>query len=260
MNHAARLIITGASRGIGAATARLAAAAGCAVAITARTEDALLALAAELEGRVLLAVAGEVSDPDFGVEFVARARAALGGIDALINNAGILGPMGMLADCDPRGVARNLLVNLAGPAHLAGAALPALRASFGRIVNLSSGAALRPVAGWAAYCAAKAGLDQLGRVIAAEEPRVTTVNYSPGMTATGMQEVIRTTGRGRLPPEVHARFVDAHAQGRLNSVEDAARALLAIALIAPHEWSGEHVTFGEPRVTELVALAGLRIP
>lgn len=261
MDHSGkRLIITGASRGIGEATARLAAQAGCALALTARSEDALAALAAELKGCAVLTVTGDVSEPGFGADFVTRARATLGGIDALVNNAGVLEPIGMLADCAARDFAHSLLVNVAGPAALIAAALPDLRATQGRIVNLSSGAALQPVAGWGAYCAGKAALEHLGRVIAVEEKAVTTVNYSPGMTATGMQELIRTAGGDRMPPVVHARFVEAYEGGRLNSAEAVARALLAIALSAPPEWSGEHVTFGDGRVTDLVMRAGLAAP
>lgn len=255
----ARIAISGASRGIGAAAARLAGAAGCAVALNARSEEPLAALAAELRagGTEVVTVAGDIAAPGVAAGLVAAACETFGGLDAVISNAGVLEPIGPLAECDPEALERALATNVIGGALLVRAALAPLRAAGGRLVAVSSGAAIKVVRGWAAYCAAKAAIDHLVRVVAAEEPEVTALSCSPGMTATGMQALIRERGAGRMPAEEHRRFLTAHREGRLRSPEDAARALVALALAAPREWSGELLVAGEERLEALIGELGL---
>jgi 3-oxoacyl-[acyl-carrier protein] reductase len=192
-------IVTGASRGIGAAAAEAMAAAGAAVMLTARDG----ALAAEVVGRITAAggkaeaMACDVSDFVAVERLVARTVERLGRPDILINNAGVIEPIALLADSDPSAWARSIEINLIGAYNAVRAVLPAmLAASGGTIVNVSSGAALRPLEGWSAYCSGKAGVAMLTQAIKLElvERGIRVFGFQPGTTDTDMQVKIRASG------------------------------------------------------------------
>ncbi len=252
------VLVTGASRGLGAATARALAGLSADLALTARSAEALeqVAAACRERGANVVVVAGDLTDPDLPGALVARAVEAFGRLDAVVNNAGVLDPIAPLAEADHARWSFNLRLNLLAPVLLIRAALPHLRARRGRVVNVSSGAAVRAVRGWGAYCAAKAALNHVTQVLAAEEPEVTALAFRPGVVDTAMQARIREAGRGGMPPEEHRRFVELHRQGALLSPEKPARSLAALALVAPAEWSGEFLAWDEPRVLELAAGIG----
>ena len=151
-------IITGASRGIGAAAARAFAKAGYAVALAARSEDALRAVAERInnEGGRALAIATDIADSAAVHNLVARTVEAFGGLDAAFNNAGAGVPPALLADIDVQAFDRALRVNAYGTFVCMRAQIPAMRTrGGGAIVNMSSTAGLQGVAGLAAYCAGK---------------------------------------------------------------------------------------------------------
>ncbi|HEX9585325.1 MAG TPA: SDR family NAD(P)-dependent oxidoreductase [Gammaproteobacteria bacterium] len=245
------LIVTGASRGIGAAVARAAAGAGMNVVLNARSTDALRALSDALGGDDTAVVAGDVSEAGTCRRIVAAALEKFGRIDALINNAGILEPVGALDRVSGDDWARNLRVNVLGPVLMSQAAIPALRQSRGRVINISSGAAVKAVRGWSAYCTSKAALNHFNRMLAAEFPEITAIAVSPGMTATDMQVTIRSEGRGRMPDGEYQRFVDAHERGELRDPREVAGAVLKLARHAPPAWSGEFLTVDDPRIARL---------
>jgi len=244
------ILITGASRGLGAAMARIAAEMGAAVVINARSEGALEEVAAEIEqgGGTVLAVPGDVSKQADCAALVERTMARFGRLDALINNAGILEPVNPIAKADPAAWEYNLLVNVLGPMMLIQAAIPHLRERNGRVINVSSGAAVSAVPGWAAYCASKGALNQITRVLAKEEPAITAVAVRPGVVDTEMQAVIRKDGKSGMTEQDHRRFVGYHEGGELLAPEKPARALVALALHAPKEWSGEFLSWDDERV------------
>lgn len=244
------IIITGASRGLGAAMARIAAEQGAAVVINARSEEALERVAAEIEqgGGTALAVPGDVSKREDCAALVEQTIERFGRLDALINNAGILEPVNPIAKADPAAWEYNLLVNVLGPMMLIQAALPHLRERNGRVINISSGAAVSAVPGWAAYCASKGALNQITRVLAAEEPDITAVAVRPGVVDTEMQAVIRKDGASGMPQQDHQRFIGYHEKGELLSPELPGRALVTLALHAPKEWSGEFLSWNDEKV------------
>ncbi|MFZ0547439.1 MAG: SDR family oxidoreductase, partial [Candidatus Promineifilaceae bacterium] len=248
------VIITGASRGIGAAMAKITAEQGAAVVINARSEDALRAVAAEIEqgGGKALVVPGDVSDPAQCAALVEQTIAQFGRIDALINNAGILEPISPIAETDPADWQYNFAVNLLGPLMLIQAAIPYLREQNGRVINISSGAATRGTAGWAAYCASKAALNQITRVLALEEPAITALAVRPGIVDTEMQAVIRSEGKSGMIQADHQRFIGFHQNGQLLPPEIPSRALVALALHAPKEWSGDFLSWDDDRVEALM--------
>lgn len=247
------LIITGASRGLGAAMARIAADNGAAVVINARSERALREIAAGIEqgGGNVLAVPGDVSDQAQCAVLVDKTIARFGRLDALINNAGILEPISPIAETDPEKWQYNLAVNVMGPLMMIQSAIPHLRPQNGRVINISSGAATRGIPGWAGYCASKGALNQINRVLAEEEPSITAVAVRPGVVDTAMQAVIRNEGKTGMTESDHQHFVSLHDQGQLISPETSARALIALALHAPNEWSGEFLSWDDEKVKEL---------
>lgn len=214
-------IVTGASRGIGAATALLFGAAGARVALMARTTDEICTVVEEIRaaGGVAEPVPCDVADPVSVAEAVATATEALGPCDILVNNAGRIAPIAFLADSDPADWAANIDTNLKGVYFPTRAVLPAmLERGGGVIVNISSGAASRPLEGWSAYCTAKAGAAMLTRAADLElrERGIRVVGLSPGTVATDMQRAIKSSGINRvseldwsdhIPPEWPARCI-----------------------------------------------------
>lgn len=245
------MIITGASRGIGAALARAAAEHGMNLVLNARSEGPLKTLAASLGVDAAAVVAGDASQQSTCQQIVDCALDRFGGVDVLVNNAGILPPIGTLDQVSGEEWATNLRVNVMGPVLLSQAAIAPLRRTGGKILNVSSGAAVKAIRGWSAYCTSKAALNHFNRMLAAEFPEVTSIAISPGMTATDMQVMIRDEGQGRMPEQEHARFVEAHDRGELRSVESVASDLLLIARNASKDWSGEFLTLDDPRVRSL---------
>jgi NAD(P)-dependent dehydrogenase (short-subunit alcohol dehydrogenase family) len=249
------VIVTGASRGLGAATARLVAQLGANVVLMARTEESLQALADEIEqhsGHVLV-VAGDVSQPQDCQEVIQRSLERFGHIDGLVNNAGILEPIGPISEADAEAWHENWAINVLGPVMMCQAALPHLRARKGRVINVSSGAAINAVEGWGAYCLSKAAINHLTRMLAAEEPEVTSISFRPGVVDTEMQATIRERGSEGMPPAEHERFVRYHEQGDLLPPEVPGSALAVLALYARPEWSGEFMPWDHPEIQSLVA-------
>jgi 3-oxoacyl-[acyl-carrier protein] reductase len=127
----------------------------------------------------------------------AAASAALAKAGATVVNAGVIEPIASIADSDPAAWARNVDINLTGAYHAIRAVLPGmLAAGGGTIVNVSSGAAIRPLEGWSAYCSAKAGLHMLTRAVALETAGkgIRVFGFQPGTTDTDMQVLIRASG------------------------------------------------------------------
>ena len=181
-------IITGGSRGLGLALASTLVAQGWDVVVDARDGDALRA-AAERLGPRLHAVPGDVADPAHRADIVDFSR-SLGRLDLLVNNASGLGPSPLPALRDhPLDVLEELFrVNVLAPLGLVQLALPLLRATGGAIVDVTSDAAVEPYEGWGGYGSTKAALDQLGNVLAAEEPDVRVWSFDPGDMRTRMHQ------------------------------------------------------------------------
>lgn len=184
-------IVTGASRGLGKALARALAERDWALVIDARGAATLDAAARELRDRTgaqVAAVAGDVADPAHRQALVAAAR-ALGGIDAVVNNASILGPSPQPSLAEyPLGILRKVYeVNVVAPLALVQEALPFLRPG-ARIVNVTSDAAVEPYEGWGGYGSSKAALEQLTAVLAAEHPDLSVFRVDPGDMRTQMHQ------------------------------------------------------------------------
>ena len=190
-------LITGASRGIGAAAARAFAAAGAKVVLLARTEEAIAEIAGEIGPDAALAVPCDVTRWWEMAAAVDAAVKTFGRLDILVGNAGIIGPSTALAAADPDGWSQTIDINLKGVFHGMRAALPVmLEAGGGTILTVSSGAAHGPVFGWSAYCASKAGAAMLTRQCHLEnaDHGIRAMGLSPGTVATDMQREIKASG------------------------------------------------------------------
>ncbi len=231
-------VVTGASRGLGAGMAAHFAAAGLHLGLCARHRPEMVARTRpRVEGDRIEAaeapVVGAVDVADFAAlaAFADAVVARFGRIDLWINNAGVLEPVGPLLDADPAAVARHVAVNLNGvlfgsmifARHVAG------RAGEGVLCNVTSGAAKRPYAGWAVYCATKAAVDQASEVVALEERRhgLRVHAVAPGVVDTDMQSTVRATPMERFP-EV-GRFQKLADEGAFNSAVWVAEHLLSLA-------------------------------
>jgi NAD(P)-dependent dehydrogenase (short-subunit alcohol dehydrogenase family) len=210
------VIVTGASRGIGAAAAVALGKAGASLVLTARDNAQIdsVAQAVTRDGGTATAIPCDVSDWAAVQHMAAETKRRFGKIDALVNNAGVIEPIAVTAESDPAAWARAIQINLIGAYYVIRAVLPPmLEAGGGTIVNVSSGAAHNPLEGWSAYCSGKAGLAMLTRQIALEHAAqgIRVFGFQPGTTDTDMQVIIRASGinpiskipRANLTPVAH---------------------------------------------------------
>ena len=210
------IIVTGASRGIGEAAALALGKAGATLMLTARDGKLAgdVAQAVVAAGGRATARSCDVSDYAATAALVAETISQFGRVDALVNNAGVIEPIARIEDSDPAAWARNIEINLIGAYNAVRAVLPGMIVQGGgTIVNVSSGAAIRPLEGWSAYCTGKAGMHMMTRAIHLElaEKGIRVFGFQPGTTDTDMQVLIRASGinqisqipRGNLTPVAH---------------------------------------------------------
>jgi len=216
------VIVTGVSRGLGAALARVLLDRDAVVLGVGRSS------ASGLEGERYRFAPCDLADVAGIDEALAPAFGAIAGLSprsvCLVNNAATVEPVGLVAMHDGAAVARSLAVNLAAPVALSALFLRAFPDTSveRRIVNVSSGAARSAIAGESLYCAAKAGLEMLTKVLAVEVRDATfrAVSLRPGVIDTDMQVVMRAQDERTLPGV--AMFRDFKTSGRLATPEDAA--------------------------------------
>ena len=237
--------ITGASRGIGAATAHELADRGAQVVLAARTIGEIEAHAQAIrdKGQRALAVACDVADFAQVDAAIATASKAFGPVTILVNNAGVIDPIDRLDQSDPAAWGHLIDINVKGVYHCARAVVPAMQKDGGgTIINLSSGAATNALEGWSAYCTSKAAVLMLTRMLHKEygDKGIRAVGLSPGTVATQMQVDIKASGINpvsqldpsvHIPPQWPAKAIawlctpaaDAHLGGDVSLREDAIR-------------------------------------
>ena len=228
-------ILTGASRGLGAAIAEQALGNDVHLLTLSRHPNPALAERADAAGAALEQWAIDLAH-DIGasarLETWLHQHAASGfKAAALINNAGLLGRVGPIEQSDADELAAVLRVGLEAPLLLTAAFLRATRdwEVDKRVLNISSGAGRRPIAGWAAYCAAKAGLDHYSRVVALDEALrpnpARIVSLAPGVVDTDMQGELRAAAAAGFPEQQN--FIQLKASGQLPTPQAAAARVLA---------------------------------
>ncbi len=206
------IFITGASRGIGASTAREFADAGANVVLLARSGTAINDLAAGI-GPSALAITCDVSRYGDVETAMHTAVAKFGTLDVVINNAGVIEPISALATSDPDAWGKAIDINLKGVYYGMRAAMPIMQAAGGgTIITISSGAAHNALEGWSHYCASKAGAAMLTMCAHKEGAGagIRAMGLSPGTVATEMQREIKASGinpvsamewEDHIPPE-----------------------------------------------------------
>ena len=241
------VLITGASRGIGAAAARAYAAEGAKVALVARSEAEIGTIAAEI-GPAALAIPCDVSRFWEMQVAVDATVATFGRLDVLVGNAGAIEPISHLAEADPDAWGKVIDINLKGVFHGMRAALPVMLAQgAGDIFTISSGAAHNPVEAWSHYCASKAGAAMLTRMVHLENGArgIRAIGLSPGTVATEMQREIKASGinpvsqldwSAHIPPEW------------------VARTLVWMCGPGADRWLGDELSLRDPEVRALVGL------
>lgn len=244
------VIVTGGSRGLGKATASIIAHMGANVVLAARSEELLQEVADEIiqSGGQALAVAGDLRELKTCQRVVEDAIRRFGGIDGLVNNAGILGPLATIANAVPSAWTENWEINVLSPVMLTKTALPHLRTSRGRLVHISTGMAVRSVAGTSAYNMAKAALNMFSATLALEEPFITTIALRPGGVDTDLQATLRAEGAVAMDPEVFKKY----STRKLLPPEVPGRAVATLVLYAPHDWSGKFISYDDDDVQALV--------
>ena len=186
-------LITGASRGLGRALATDMAARGWNLVLDARGDFDLQAAADQIRASSpaveIRAIPGDVAVASHRADLMTAVR-DLGGLDLLVNNASVLGPSPQPAlRAYPLDVLAEVYrVNVLGPLGLIQGALPLVVSSGGTIVNVTSDAAVEPYDGWGGYGSSKAALEQVSKVLAAEEPAIRVYSFDPGDMRTQMHQ------------------------------------------------------------------------
>ena len=241
------VLITGASRGIGAAAAREFAAAGAQVALLARNGDAIATLAGEI-GEAAIAIPCDVSRY-WEVEAAVNATIdTFGRLDVAVANAGVIEPISHLAEADPAAWGHVIDINLKGVFHLMRAALPAMvERGSGTFITISSGAAHGPVEAWSHYCASKAGAYMLTRMADKEyrDRGIRALGLSPGTVATEMQREIKASG---INPVSQLDWSD-HIPP-----DWPAKTLVWMCSPAADEYLGDDIKLREPEIRAAVGL------
>ena len=241
------VVITGASRGIGAATARVFGGGGARVALLARSGNAAQALAADI-GATAMAVRCDVANGKEVGAAIDAVMARWGRVDVLINNAGVIDPIARIANAKAEDWAHAIDINLKGVFYGMRSVIPIMRAQGeGTILTVSSGAAHHPLEGWSAYCTAKAGAAMLTRVAHLEEAAhgLRIMGLSPGTVATDMQVAIKASGINpvsQLDPAVHI------------PADWPARALLWMCSAAADAWLGQEISLRDEAVLQALGL------
>ena len=223
-----RVLVTGSSRGIGFDIAKSFLEAGARVAINGSTEQSTGAAMERLnDGEHRIAAPGNIGTVA-GCEFVVKtAREAFGGLDVLVNNAGV-GAGRPIEDCDEAMWDAHADVNLKGLFFCCRAAIPELRKSNGNIVNIASDAGLMGVPGIAVYCGTKGGVVNMSRAMALEVAPDVRVNcVCPGYVETDM--IRDSINRRADPAAARRKMVDYAPLKRIGSPEEIAYAVLYLA-------------------------------
>ena len=234
-------LVTGASKGIGRAIARSLANDGYQVILLARASDDLDSACMEIQSDSpsSFSIACDLSQPK-SIDLAVESLQELDAIDGIVHNAGTITPIRSMFDADDAMWERNIHVNVTGVQRLTRGLYSKMKASnHCRVTTISSGAALRPLHSWSAYCISKAGLDMWSRCLA-EEGRgdgITSIAIAPGIVDTDMQLEIRSSNVDDFP--LVESFEGYHRDGQLTNPDDVAQQLLGLITGHTFEQSGQ---------------------
>ena len=234
-------VVTGASKGIGRSIARTLAKDGCQVILLARPSNDLDEACDEIQAMSpsSFAVPCDLAQSE-SINAALRSMEEINIIDGIVHNAGTITPIQSMFDADDALWERNIYVNITGVQRLTKGLHSKMKASqHCRVTTISSGAALRPLHSWSAYCISKAGLDMWSRCLAEEGANdgITSIAIAPGIVDTDMQLEIRSSSPDDFP--MVDSFAGYHRNGDLTNPDDVARKLHPLIVGHTVEQSGQ---------------------
>lgn len=235
-------LVTGGSKGIGRSICLELAEHGARIVLLSRASQELDQTLSDVQASSpsSFAVPCDLGDPAAIEGAVHDILAEVMELHGLVHNAGDIHPIKPLLGASTVDWTRSMMVNLVGVQHLTQALASVLQGEHrARVTTISSGAALRPLASWSAYCTAKAGLDMWTRCLAEEgaQHNITAVSVAPGIVDTGMQTAIRSAAPEDFP--LLDNFVGYHENGDLSDADTVAKALYGLITAHTVEQSGQ---------------------
>jgi NAD(P)-dependent dehydrogenase (short-subunit alcohol dehydrogenase family) len=246
-------IVTGGGRGLGQAFALSLASAGAAVAVVARSGEQLTETVSQIRtaGGQAQAFVADVTDRPVIERTIGEIQGALGPVDLLVNNAGVVTPLGPIWEVDPDEWWHTMDTNLRGPFLCARAVLPSMiQRRRGRIVNISSTVGMVPVPYWPGYTLSKCALIHFTNTLAAEtaEYGVRVFAVSPGPVRTGLSGHVVNSPEGKKWAAWYEKYYDAATD---DSLEKATQLVLQLASGGGDALSGRFITTSD-NVGEMV--------
>lgn len=236
------------------------------VVVIARSAQPLQKLK-EQYGKQVEVLNGDLSDFSLAQTAVALAIRSFGRLDGMILNHGLLGQVNKVSEAEPEQWRQGFDINFFSLVAFVGhivihlflpsmqqesttnttykvkAALSALRASKGKVIFTSSGAAVKGYPGWALYGATKAAMNHFALSLGAEEPNVTSISIRPGMVDTDMQRELREDHVTNLDSEIHSHFTGVYLDGQLLRPEQPGHVMARLVLNAPNDLSGRFLSY-----------------
>ena len=234
-------LVTGASKGIGRSIARSLARAGIRVVVLARQSEHLESACHEIQSLSpsSFSVACDLANPE-SIDSAVQCLEVLDVLDGIVHNAGTILPIRSMFEADQDAWEQNIHINVTGVQRLTKGLYAKMKAAeHCRVTTISSGAALRPLHSWSAYCISKAGLDMWSRCLAEEGAKdgITAIAIAPGIVNTDMQREIRSSSADDFP--MVESFVGYYEEGQLTNPDDVAEKLHPLIIGHTTEQSGQ---------------------
>ncbi|KAF8532859.1 hypothetical protein BDD12DRAFT_764421 [Trichophaea hybrida] len=243
------ILITGASRGLGAAiVSYLLERSSAKLVLVSRNTEALQTIKSANPHRVDY-LATDVAAADAPANILERIKSAFGRLDSVIVNHGVLEPVAKIADTDIDAWRDGFNINFFAVVALVKEAIPELKKTRGRVLFVSSGAAVTPYLAWGAYGASKAAMNHLCSTLAAEEPDLAIISIRPGVIDTQMQADIRTKHKNAMGEE-NERFQALHREGKLLRPDQPGNVIARLALDMKKELSGQFLSWNAEQLKE----------
>ncbi|KAL6820835.1 hypothetical protein J3E69DRAFT_340054 [Trichoderma sp. SZMC 28015] len=237
-------IVTGASKGLGAAVVEHLLAQSHKVVVTARSENLLRKLKDAHPDQVEY-VAGDITSTGIAERLTELAVKSFGKIDGVVINHGILEPE-KFATASLEDTKRLYDINFFSYIAMAKASLDEVKKTQGCILWVSSGAALKPYVAWSTYGSSKAAINSIASHLAIEEPDITSITIGPGRVDTDMQATLRLKGKDTMDEKQYQSFVDAFQQGTLLKPEQPGTVIANFVANPSRELSGKYLVWNSP--------------
>ncbi|KAL7800160.1 hypothetical protein V8C37DRAFT_7995 [Trichoderma ceciliae] len=239
-------IVTGASKGLGAAIVRHLLAQSHKVVVTARSEN-LLQKFKEAHPHQVEYLAGDITSSDTAERLTDLALKSFGKIDGVVINHGVLEPA-RFAAASLEDTRRLYDINFFSYIAMAKASLDEVKKTNGCILWVSSGAALKPYVAWSTYGSSKAAINSISSHLAVEEPGITSITIGPGRVDTDMQAALRLKGKDTMDEKQYQSFVDAFEQGALLKPEQPGTVMAKFVANPSHVLSGQYLAWNSPEL------------